>query len=280
MACSAAWCPESVRMDCESGSPAQLDGCGPDGVTRPRQDSAACGSALPTLIVIGAMKCATTALHDYLDAHPDITMSRPKELNFFSESPTRELGWYAAHFDPRSKLRGESSPGYTSPSFPDAAVRMASAAADVRLLYLVRDPVERALSQYRHHLRDRTEARPLEEAVLDPNSQYIARSRYFERLQPFLQHFDPAQIQVVVQERLLADRHHVMADVYRHVGAETVRELPLPKAPARPSGACVPPAIRSHLWGHVRADVEQLRQFMQDQLPEWDGSAQDKVVPV
>src|SRR5215212_4374512 len=250
VACSAAWCPESVRMDCESGSPAQLDGCGPDGVTRPRQDSAACGSALPTLIVIGAMKCATTALHDYLDAHPDITMSRPKELNFFSESPTRELGWYAAHFEPRSKLRGESSPGYTSPSFPDAAARMASAAADVRLLYLVRDPVERALSQYRHHLRDRTEARPLEEAVLDPNSQYIARSRYFERLQPFLQHFDPAQIQVVVQERLLADRHHVMADVYRHVGAETPRRLPLPKAPDRRSSrTCVAPAIRSALWG-------------------------------
>jgi Sulfotransferase family len=268
-------------MHRESGSPAQLDGCGRDGTMMRRHDIAGCGSALPTLIVIGTMKCATTALHDYLDAHPDITMSSPKELNFFSETPTRELGWYASHFDPRSKLRGESSPGYTSPSFPDAAARMASATADVRLLYLVRDPVERALSQYRHHLRDQTETRPLDEAVLDPNSQYIARSRYYERLEPFLQHFDPSQIHVVVQERLLADRDHVMAGVYRHVGARAIGRLPLPKAPDRRSSrTCVPPAIRSALWGQVRADFEQLRLFTRDHLAEWDPSVDEQAALV
>src|SRR5215217_5064804 len=170
-------------MHKESGSPLEagyrLEASHQNGAIGGGQYDATCG-ALPTLMVIGAMKCATTALHDYLDAHPDITMSTPKELNFFNGSSMRGLAWYASHFDPRSKLRGESSPGYTSPSFPDTAARMASAIADVRLVYLVRDPIERALSQYRHHLRDQTEARPLEEAVLDTSSQYIPRSRYYE----------------------------------------------------------------------------------------------------
>jgi len=253
--------------------PVRLQSCRLDGTTERGQDAVTRG-ALPSLIVIGAMKCATTALHDYLDAHPDITMSRPKELNFFSGCSMRDLARYAAHFDAGSKLRGESSPGYTSPSFPDVAARMASTVPDVRLVYVVRDPVERALSQYRHHRRDHTERRPLEEAVLDTNSQYISRSKYYERLQPFLHHFDPAQIHVVVQERLLADRRHEMTDVYRHVGAEEVEALQLPKAPdRRSSGAAVPPAVRSALWGHVRPDVEQLRHFMQDRLLEWNDRA-------
>lgn len=175
-------------------------------------DTAASG-ALPNLVVIGAMKCGTTALHRTLDGHPDVAMSAPKELNFFcgarhsplaptevSVEPTdgriwargnwhRGLSWYARHFTAEAPVRGESSPGYTSPSHPEVVTRMAALIPGVRLIYLVRDPVARALSQYRHHQREGTETRSVEEAILDPASQYLSRGRYYQRLEPFLAHF-------------------------------------------------------------------------------------------
>jgi hypothetical protein len=93
--------------------------------------------ALPNLVVIGAMKCGTTSLHHYLDLHPEISMSRPKELNFFIGDDggpgdwrggtwRRGTAWYAQHFEPAAPVRGEVSPGYTSPSFPYEAGRMAA----------------------------------------------------------------------------------------------------------------------------------------------------------
>ena len=55
---------------------------------------------LPNLVIIGAQKCATSSLHRYLDAHPDVAMSDPKELNFFIEEKewSRGLDWYRSHF--------------------------------------------------------------------------------------------------------------------------------------------------------------------------------------
>ena len=84
---------------------------------------------------------------------------------------------------------------------------MAVVVPAARLLYLVREPVERAVSQCRHHRAEGNATRPMEEALPDPSSQYIARSRYYERLAPFLEHYDPAAITVVSQEeREDADR--------------------------------------------------------------------------
>lgn len=244
-------------------------------------------SALPDVVVIGAMKCATSALHDYLDAHPEISMSEQKELNFFNgpdERPHddpdawwrtgqwhRGLDWYAARLDGPGLVRGESSPAYTSPSFPEVAERMASVVPDVRLLYLVRDPVDRAVSQYAHHRRDGAERRPLAEALLDPDSQYLARSRYVERLEPFLERFDRGQIHVVVQERLLRDREAEMARVYRHVGVDPGWHGARLQREVHVGGGhpVVDHELRGAVMAQVHDDVERLRNLIDDDLEEW-----------
>src|SRR5919108_4032985 len=184
------------------------------------------GGALPNLVVIGAMKCGTNALHHLLDRHPEIAMSEPKELNFFfgpdridREAWTRGnwgrgVAWYAQHFDTPAAVRGESSPGYTSPSHPEVALRMSALVAAVRLIYLVRDPVQRAISQYHHHQAEGAETRPLEEALLDPHSQYISRSRYYDRLAPFLAHFDRQAIAIVGQEELAAQPRRTLRALF------------------------------------------------------------------
>lgn len=200
------------------------------------------GSALPNLVVIGAMKCGTTALHRLLDEHPQIAMSSPKELNFFigpADAPRveqpglnparaeqlrwtrgnwhRSIEWYAQHFPPAA-VRGESSPGYTSPDHPEVPARMAAVLPTARLVYLVRDPIDRALSQYRHHVAEGTERRPVGEALLDLRSQYVARGLYYERLRPFLVHYDRAFIAVVRQEQLRARPAETLRSLHDFLG--------------------------------------------------------------
>lgn len=195
---------------------------------------------LPELVVIGAMKAGTSALHRYLDDHPSIAMSGAKELNFFFGPDGaasaddgwhrgnwhRGLDWYAAQHDQTAPVRGEASPGYTSPSHPEAAARMAAVLPDARLIHLVRDPLERAISQYRHHRREGTENRSMADALLDPESQYVARSRYAERLTPFLAVFPRDQLLVVAQEELLHDRPATLAQVYSFVGVDPAHWSP------------------------------------------------------
>src|SRR5688500_3515585 len=96
---------------------------------------------LPTFITIGAAKSGTTSLHYYLDQHPEISMSSPKETNFFERSDAAEsLDEYQLHFRAGFPARGESSVHYTCfPTIPDVQERIASALPDVKLIYIVRD---------------------------------------------------------------------------------------------------------------------------------------------
>jgi hypothetical protein len=245
-------------------------------------------SALPNLLVIGAMKCGTTALHRYLGEHPQISMAEAKEVNFFvgpdiapeTDPQTwwmtgqwhRGLDWYASLFDASAPVRGESSPAYTSPDQTEAVARIASIVPDARLLYLVRDPADRALSQYEHHRRDSDERRSMEEALLDPASQYLARSRYHERLVPYLDHFPLEQVHVVVQERLLHDRRSELARCFAHAGADPhwwSEELEQ-RWHVNPQGSRLPAELRRSFDEQVRDDVAALRNLLGDDLPEWD----------
>src|SRR5919106_4193832 len=99
--------------------------------------------ALPTFVIIGAQKCGTTALHSYLSRHPEVSMSRPKELDFFVEGANWEKGvdWYRSRFDGAAKARGESSPNYTAhPMLAGVPERMAELVPDAKLIFMVRDP--------------------------------------------------------------------------------------------------------------------------------------------
>jgi len=242
---------------------------------------------LPDVVVIGAMKCATSAVHEYLDAHPDVAMSRTKELNFFNGPEVapqadpaswwtvgqwhRGLDWYSAQFDPDAVVRGESSPAYTSPSCPEVPARMATVVPGARLVYLVRDPLARAVSQYAHHQRDGTERRPLHVALLDPDSQYLARSRYQERLEPYLAWFGPQQVHTVVQERLDRRRRSVIAALYRYVGVDPGWRDERHERRVHVGGSSleVTPRLRAAFAERVRDDVERLRELVGDELAEW-----------
>jgi Sulfotransferase domain len=181
--------------------------------------------ALPNLIVIGGLKCGTTSLHHYLNLHPQIEMSRPKELNFFVSELNWELGrdWYASHFSGRSPVRGETSPHYTNlPRFDGVAERMRGVlGSDVRLVYMVRDPIDRMLSHYLHNVGGGYETRPLEQVLTDPEAGYVARSRYAMQLEPYLREFGSERAAIVSREELKDDRAGTMRRVFSFLGVDS-----------------------------------------------------------
>jgi hypothetical protein len=179
--------------------------------------------ALPNLLVIGGLKCGTTSLHHYLNLHPEVAMSRPKELNFFVAELNWPLGqdWYATHFEASPAIRGESSPHYTNrPRFDGVAERIRSMLGSPRVIYVVRDPIDRMLSHYLHNVGGGYEQRSLPEAFADPESSYVARSRYSFQLDPYLEAFPRELIEIVGRDELKRDRQATMRRVFGFLGVD------------------------------------------------------------
>jgi sulfotransferase family protein len=179
--------------------------------------------ALPNLVLIGGLKCGTTSLHHYLNLHPEIAMSRPKELNFFISELNWGLGqeWYAGHFPPDAAVRGETSPHYTNrPFLEGVAERMAQTIPAAKLIYAVRDPIERLLSHYVHNVGGGYERRSLDEVLADESTSYFQRGRYAYQLEPYLQVFEREQIAIVSQDELRADREGTMARLFELLGVD------------------------------------------------------------
>jgi hypothetical protein len=185
--------------------------------------------ALPNLIVLGAQKCGTSGLHFYLDLHPGISMSTPKELNFFiaERNWPRGTDWYRRHFDPEAAVRGESSPNYTTyPHHLGVPERMHQVVPDAKLIYLVRDPVERIAAHWIHNYAKRREKGDLRETLLHPNTTYVLRSQYHLQLTQFLNFYPEPQVLVLEQDDLRNRRSETLRDVFSYLGVDPGFEHP------------------------------------------------------
>jgi hypothetical protein len=173
---------------------------------------------LPNLLIIGAAKCGTTSLHNYLNAHPEIAMSEIKELDFFVTDGTWSNGitWYEGNFDPTSTIRGESSTSYTrGQNAEGVAERINGMLSEVKLIYMVRDPIDRIRSDYHHHRAMGTERRSLAAALADPKNPYIQASSYGSQLTPYFDRFGIDHILVETQERFLSERRACLGRIFR-----------------------------------------------------------------
>jgi hypothetical protein len=197
--------------------------------TDAREDGSARGVGLPNLIILGAQKCGTSGLHYYLGLHPEISMSNPKELNFFIAERNwgRGLDWYSRHFDPNARCRGEASPNYTAfPQHMGVPERMAEVVPDARLIYIVRDPLDRIAAHYVHNFAKRREKGDLRATLLHPNTSYVARSKYFTQLQRFLEFYDRRQVLVIENCDLRDDRAATLRRVFEFAGVDAGFEHP------------------------------------------------------
>ena len=168
----------------------------------------------PDFIIIGAMKCATTSLHDQLAAHPGIHMSVPKEPNFFSDAEQwgRGLDWYWDLFAGAKDgdLCGESSTHYTKlPKHDKVIDRLAEHVPDAKFVYVMRHPIDRLVSHYIHEWTQRVIEQPIKEAI-DAHPNMVEFGMYARQLRPYVERFGRERILPVFFDRL---RKHPQAEL-------------------------------------------------------------------
>lgn len=179
---------------------------------------------LPDFIVIGAMKAGTTTLFRHLQSHPRLFMPEPKEPDFFVREKAwgKGIDWYASLFEPapRDVLVGEGSTNYTkTASFPETPGLLHQYVPQVKLIYLLRDPVERLRSQYVHAVLSGRERRTPGEAVT-ADSGYVDTSLYGRQLSQYLDRFPSDQVLVVLTEDLRDRPGELLGSVETFLGVE------------------------------------------------------------
>ena len=183
---------------------------------------------MPDFVIIGALKSATTSLYRWLDEQDEIFVPHSKESRFFADLWSRGPDWYRGLFADAAdhQLLGEASVSYTNPMFAArAAERMANMIPNAQLIYVVRHPVERIRSQYRHEVQRRREPRSLLEALQEPGNPYIGHSLYHACLRPYADRFPRDQILVVRFEDLVRPPALGWSAVLRSL---SLTERPLP----------------------------------------------------
>jgi hypothetical protein len=182
----------------------------------------------PDFIIIGAMKCATSTLHDQLNLQNAFFMTNPKEPNFFSDDEIYKKGhkWYESLFKAAlpGQLKGESSTHYTKlPRYPETVRRISSYCPDTKFIYIMRHPVDRFISQYVHEWTQKIISCDIDRAVYS-FPELVDYGRYNMQIEPYLNAFGSSAVLPLFVERLSIDPLRELQSVFRflNVNAELV----------------------------------------------------------
>ena len=192
----------------------------------------------PDFIIIGATKCGTSSLYKYLGYHPQLLLSHKKELDFFGKNYDYGMAWYLAHFptitDRANLFTGEATPNYLR--FPHIARRIKTHCPQTKLIILLRNPVDRAISWHYHKINTGLTTGSLEDAIkielqqLENTSEAeltkggyrkidnIYSSLYYYQLQSWLQHFPREQFLFLKSEDFYGNTAKAMAEVFKFIG--------------------------------------------------------------
>lgn len=188
---------------------------------------------LPNFLIVGTQKAGTTSLWNYLRQHPDVFMPEVKEVNFFKSSARNYdcgLEWYESFFDGHSgeKAVGEASPRYMM--YEEVPARIAKMDSTVRLIFILRNPVDRAYSHYWHSVRDGYETLSFEEAIEQENFRieksefamraysYVTRGFYYQQILSFLECFPLESMLFLLFWDLVHSRQELLQETHRFLG--------------------------------------------------------------
>jgi tetratricopeptide (TPR) repeat protein len=199
---------------------------------------------MPDFIIIGAAKCGTTSLYQYLGFHPQILFPHKKELNFFDRHFALGLDWYLAQFpsitDRAKFVTGEASPNYFCN--PEAARAIAKTYPQMKLIVLLRNPVERTISWYYHQVNRGAEKKSVEAAIISEIQQLktlkksdfntierlpakiVPGSLYVYHLQFWINLFPREQFLILKSEDLYGTPAGVMERVFNFLNLSPVRQ--------------------------------------------------------
>ncbi len=255
----------------------------------------------PAFLIVGAQRGGTTSLHKTLAEHPQVLSAvLHKGVHYFDTSYGRGIGWYRAHFPLTATARvaegrragrvitGESSPYYMF--HPLAAERIATDLPDVRLIVMLRDPVERAYSAHSHERargyeteeferaleledsrlageEDRIRADPAYVSHAHQHQAYLARGRYVEQLERLERLVGRDRLCVVDSDELFLAPDQVLTSVYEFLGLPPRMNATLEHRNARPRSK-MPPSLRRELSDHFEPYDERLAAWW-GHTPRW-----------
>ena len=201
-------------------------------------------SNFPDYIIIGAAKCGTTSLCNYLDAHPDVKITQPKELNFFGrEGIEAKMDTYSEHFkDKNGSLIGEGSVSYM-PYSKLAAPQIKKYIPNVKIIAMLRNPADRFYSDFWFNVNRGATVykKGLFDGVINDTitvpyaavhkmtyrESLITKGMYAQHLKQYYKHFDKDQIKIIYFEDFIKDSTKVLNSVHEFLGvAPTHAEAP------------------------------------------------------
>jgi Sulfotransferase domain len=264
------------------------------------------GHILPDFVIIGAAKAGTTSLYGWLAEHPFVGGASKKEVHFFDYNYYCGEDWYRRHFPLESEraafrqdhgrpfLTGEASPSYISHYW--APQRLAKGLPQARLIVTLRNPVDRAYSQFQMTRREQEEelesfaaAIEIEDRRLDPERarakadrhyyswrigcwSYLMRSRYAEQLERWLALFPREQFHFLTLEEMATDPQRALDGVHEFLGLPAHRYddlVPLHTATYDSMGA----EVRAQLTEYFRPYNERLYELVGIDFG-WEAKAQ------
>jgi len=214
--------------------------------------------SLPDFMIIGASKCGTTSLYNYLIQHPYIAQAFKKEVKFFifryerginyykSFFPTKIFKWLFKKIYDHNLITGEASPGYIF--HPQVAQKVHALLPNIKIIVMFRNPVDRAYSHYYHGIRKGTEYYSFEKALLKEKERimdefekfkkgkitesrdfrrysYITRGIYVDQISDWLKYFPGEQIHIIKSEDFFADPFKYTQKVFKFLNLPTWDEI-------------------------------------------------------
>lgn len=215
---------------------------------------------LPDFLIIGAMKAGTTTLYYDLMRHPDLYLpaenKEPHCLVHDRVLTPEGKAEYAAYFRRArpNQLCGEGSTGYTKipdhPGVPERAIKLIG--PDLKVIYIVREPVGRIISQHRHlcapHAHAPSDIGPSIDEEVRKRPQFIDYSRYAMQIGPWINALGSDQVFILPFEEFVADRRESVASVHRFLGVAPRPDLIDPEERRNASDA--KPVVVGH-WKRI-----------------------------
>ncbi len=242
----------------------------------------------PNFLIIGAQRCGTTSLRNYLRQHPQIEMSGRKELHYFNREYGRGFVWYKRHFVSRGFAVGEATPYYIF--HPQIPSRVKAELSDAKIIVLLRNPVDRAYSHYNHEiygfkrpiekesfekalfLEGMRTADDFEKTALGRESvypyslnhfTYKRRGLYVEQLERWFKLFEKENILVIQTEYMKKHRDETLNRVFDFLGASPFKGNFYKFFNSRYYEG-MEKEIRDGLLNFFRQSNERLKEFLKD----------------
>ena len=243
----------------------------------------------PTFLGIGAQKAGTTALMHYLRQHPQVKRAKGRELHYFDRNYHRGERWYRARFPLPDEVTPDMAVGEASPEYllhPHAARRIAETLPEVKLLVVLRNPTQRAISHYfmevkrgREDLdietamrseesrieaeRKRLEEDPAHDDTLFQRHGYKAKGRYAEQLKRYFKYFDRGQLFIIESGRFHGDTRGALQEICSFLGIDAPpSEMDLSKRNVGKLEKRIPPGLEEYLDEYFRPHNQELYELL------------------